>query len=121
MSLACQPTLEYAGSAVKPGAGTGTTMLLISFVLSASRSSPLVPVTAVTAVTVTRRVMVVPEFVMNALEPLITHMPLSRWAVVRVPPASLPAAGSVRPNAPRAVPEHSIGSHSRFCFSVPNR
>ena len=42
-------------------------------------------------------------------------------AVVVVPPASEPAPGSVRPNAPIIAPERSRGSHSRFCSSVPNR
>jgi hypothetical protein len=75
----------------------------------------------VTAVTVTRPVMSVPELVMKHFEPLITHSPVfsSRSAVVRVPPASEPHSGSVRPNAPSISPEHSRGSHSRFCSSVP--
>ncbi len=75
----------------------------------------------VTAVTVTRPVMSVPELVMKHFEPLITHSSPSRTAVVRVPPASEPAPGSVRPNAPRTSPAHSRGSHSRFCSSVPKR
>ena len=45
----------------------------------------------------------------------------SRRAVVRVAPASEPPSGSVRPNAPRISPEHSRGSHSAFCSSVPQR
>ena len=58
---------------------------------------------------------------MKALVPLITHSPSSSRAVVRVAPASEPPPGSVSPNAPSASPEQSIGSHSRFCSSVPKR
>ena len=39
--------------------------------------------------------------------------------VVRVAPASEPAPGSVRPNAASFLPEARLGSHSRFCSSVP--
>ena len=74
-----------------------------------------------TAVTVTRRVMSVPELVMNCLEPLITQCPSSRRAVVLVAPASVPPPASVRPNAPSAVPPASGGNHCCFCSSVPNR
>ena len=61
MSDAFQPTLLYAGSAVNPGVGTGTRMDEISRL---SRAPD-------TAVTVTRRVMSVPELVMNCLDPLM--------------------------------------------------
>jgi hypothetical protein len=98
---------------VKPSIGTGTRIVLISFL-------PLA-VWPVTAVTVTRRVRSVPELVMNALLPLITHSPPSSRAVVRVPPASLPAPASVSPKAPSASPLHSCGSHCAFCSSVPKR
>jgi hypothetical protein len=53
-------------------------------------SLPPFAFTPVTAVTVTRLVMSVPELVMNALDPLITHSPPSRRAVVCVAPASEP-------------------------------
>lgn len=98
---------------MKPGVPDGTMMEEIS-----GRPSALRPVTAVT---VTSPVMSVPELVMKHLEPLITQASPSRTAVVRVPPASLPAPGSVRPNAPRISPEHIRGSHVRFCSSVPKR
>ncbi len=75
----------------------------------------------VTAVTVTNRVIGVPEFVMNCLEPSITHSSPSSRAVVRVAPASLPASGSVSPNPARARPARRSGSSSRFCSSVPKR
>ena len=35
--------------------------------------------------------------------------------------ASDPVSGSVRPKQPSASPEHSRGSHSCFCSSVPHR
>jgi len=38
---------------------------------------------------------------------------------VLVPPASLPASGSVKPKAPRRSPEQSAGRYFRFCSSVP--
>ena len=113
MSEACHPTLLYAGPAVKPLVGTGTRIELISFWPEL--------VCPVTAVTVTNEVIDVPLLVMNALLPLIRHWPSSRTAVVRVPPASLPAPGSVRPNAPIAAPEVSDGSHCCFWASVPKR
>ena len=59
---------------------------------------------------------------MNAFSPSITHSPApsSSTARVRVPPASLPASGSVRPKPPRARPAHRSGSHCWRCSSVPN-
>ncbi len=62
-----------------------------------------------------------PALVMNCLAPLITQWPSSSAALVRVLPASEPASGSVSPNAPSTVPEQSLGSHSAFCSSEPNR
>ena len=35
--------------------------------------------------------------------------------------ASEPVSGSVRPKQPSASPEQSLGSHSFFCSSVPQR
>lgn len=75
----------------------------------------------VTAVTVTSAVMSVPELVMNAFEPLITHSSPSRTARVWVPPASEPKPGSVSPKPASASPLSSFGSHCAFCSSVPNR
>ena len=48
---------------------------------------------------------------MNAFSPLITHSPAasSSTAVVRVPPASLPASGSVSPKPPRRPPRAQVG------------
>ncbi len=77
----------------------------------------------VTAVTVTSAVMSVPEFVMNALAPLITHslVDSSSTARVSVPPASDPKPGSVSPKPASASPLSSFGSHRSFCSSVPKR
>ena len=57
----------------------------------------------VRAVIVTQPLISVPAFVMNILEPSITHSPSSARAVVRVAPASEPASGSVRPKAASAL------------------
>ena len=73
------------------------------------------------AVTVTRAVISVPELVMNAFEPLITHSSPSRTARVVAPPASEPKPGSVRPNPASASPVTSFGSQRARCSSVPNR
>jgi hypothetical protein len=111
VSEAHQPTLEYFFDTVKPGVPDGTMIDEISL-----RPSGVVPVTAAT---VTRPVMSVPEFVMNALVPLMTHSSPSSRAVVARAPASEPLPGSVRPNAPSFSPDVSEGSHSAFCSSVP--
>ena len=97
---------------MNPGVPFGTMIVEIS--LRPSRSP-------VTAVTVTNRVMSVPELVMNCFEPLITHSPPSSRAVVRVAPASDPASGSVSPKPASAVPASRSGSSSCFCSSVPKR
>ena len=112
MSDAAQPTLEYFSETVRPGVPAGTTIAEIS--LRPSRSP-------VTAVTVMRSVIAVPELVMKLFAPLITHSPPSSRAVVRVAPASEPPAGSVSPNAPSAFPVASRGSQRAFCSGVPNR
>ena len=97
---------------MKPAIGTGTRIELIS---GRSDGPP------VTAVTVTSRVMSVPELVMNCLVPLMTHSTRPICAVVLVAPASLPPPASVSPNAPSALPLVSSGSHSCFWSSLPNR
>src|SRR5450755_1218777 len=73
----------------------------------------------VLAVTVTKEVISVPEFVMNALAPLTVHMPTARTARVLVAPASEPASGSVRPKPASVRPATRSGSQSCFCCSVP--
>ncbi len=103
MSEADHPTLEYFFEAVNPAVPAGT------MIAEMARGSPGA---LVTAVTVTSPVMSVPELVMNALVPLMTHSPPSRRAVVRVAPASVPPPGSVSPKAPSIVPAQRGGSHS---------
>jgi hypothetical protein len=49
------------------------------------------------------------------------HPPSSRVARVARFAASEPVFGSVSPKHPSASPEQSLGSHSRFCFSLPQR
>lgn len=106
--------MEYFFDTVKPGVPDGTRIVEISGLPSSRR-----PVIAATATT---PVMSVPELVMNAFEPLITHSPPSRTAVVRMPPGtSEPPPGSVRPNAPRISPVAIFGSQRSFWASVPNR
>ena len=63
----------------------------------------------------------VPELVMNCLAPFTTHSPPSSFAVVRTFPASDPASGSVSPNEASRSPLHSLGNHSAFCSSDPQR
>ena len=106
VSEACQPILRYGGWTSNPAEPDGTMIAEIS-------PGP------VRAVTVTSAVIAVPELVMNAFSPLITHVPSTSSALVRVAPASDPASGSVRPNAPSASPAHRRGSHSCFCASDP--
>ena len=117
VSLACQPSLSYAGSAVKPGVPVGTMIVEIS-----AFSMPVVELveTPVRAVTVTTDVMSEPELVMNCLLPLTTHSPSTRSALVFVAPASEPEPGSVRPKPARVCPATRSGSQVCFCSSVPN-
>ena len=112
MSEACQPTLSYGAATVKPGVPVGTMIVEISLRPACS---------PVTAVTVTKPVMSVPELVMNCFEPLITHSSPSSRAVVRVAPASEPASGSVRPKPAERPPGGEFGQQRAFCSSVPNR
>ena len=71
-----------------------------------------VRVSPVTAATATTAVMSVPELVMNALLPLMTHSSVGSSSTARVcaPPASEPKPGSVSPNAASASPVTSRGS-----------
>jgi len=83
--------------------------------------SPSLRPSPVRAVVHTAPEMSVPALVMNCLTPSMTHRPSRSRARVRVAPASEPASGSVRPKAPRARPEQSLGIHSSRWASVPNR
>jgi hypothetical protein len=98
VSEACHPIFRYEGSTVNPGVPAGTMMAVMS------RAAP------VRAVTVTSAVIGVPEFVMNAFEPSMTHSSPSRRARVRVALASLPASDSVSPNAASVRPAQRSGS-----------
>ncbi len=95
---------------LNPGVSAGTMKALIS-----AAPSSRVPVRAVTMY-----VPACPAFVMNRLPPSMTHVPPSgpsSWrAVVRVPPESLPAPGSVSPYAPMTLP-CAIGTRNRCCCS----
>ncbi|CPV93662.1 Uncharacterised protein [Mycobacteroides abscessus] len=76
----------------------------------------------VTAATPTTAVISVPELVMNALAPLMTQVPLSSTARVRIDPGmSVPPPGSVKPKAAKDFPEASSGSQRCFCSSLPYR
>src|SRR5215468_1859742 len=113
VSEAHQPTLEYLAPTVSPGVCAGTMIEVISG-LSSDR-----PVMASAVIT---DVIEVPELVMNALLPLITHSSPSMTAVVRMPPGmSDPPPGSVRPNAASRSPLHWSGSHRDRCSSLPYR
>jgi hypothetical protein len=80
-------------------------------------------VVSVTAATTMSAVISVPEFVMNALLPLMTHSSVASSSTARVcaPPASEPNPGSVSPKAASASPLTRRGSHICFCSCVPYR
>ncbi len=59
-------------------------------------------------------------WVMKVFAPSITQWSPSRTATVRVPAASLPAVGSVRPQAASISPRASGARNRAFCASVPN-
>jgi hypothetical protein len=84
--------------------------------VSSGLPSFLVPVRAMI---VTPAVMSVPELVIHFLEPSITHSPSRNSAVVRVPPASVPASSSVSPKAQRRSPAAHGRRNFSFCSRVP--
>ena len=97
MSEACHPILRYGGWTSRPGVPAGTRMVLVS-------PGP------VRAAMVMTEVIGVPELVMKAFSPSITHSSSpSSAAFVRSPAASLPASGSVRPKAASARAGAQIG------------
>ena len=59
--------------------------------------------------------------VMNCLEPLRTHEPLRRVAVVDMAAASEPLPGSVSAQAAMPLPEARDGTYCCFCSSLPKR
>ncbi len=116
MSDAHQPPFEYSGATVNPGVPDGTMIAEIS------RLAPGPPWPPVIASTVTSDVIEVPELVIKAFDPSMTHCPSSSRAVVRMPPAmSEPPPGSVSPNAASRSPWHSSGSQRARCSGLPNR
>ena len=110
MSDAAQPTLEYFSETVRPGVPAGTTIAEIS--LRPPRSP-------VTAVTVMRSVIAVPELVMKLFAPLITHSPPSSRAVVRVAPASEPPAGLGEPECAERLSRGEPGKPTRLLRRRP--
>ena len=94
----------------KPGVPRSTTNAEMPF-LPAARS-----VTAMTTA-----VSAIRPLVMKFFEPLSTQCRPSRTAVVRMPPASEPEPGSVRPQQPTFSPRASGGRKRRFCSSLPAR
>ena len=80
---------------------------------------PLVP-RARSVDAITTRTSALAPCVMKVLVPFSTQASPSRTAVVRVLPASLPAPGSVRAQAPSCSPRASGASQRCFCASVPN-
>ena len=103
MSDAAQPTLEYFSETVSPGVPAGTMIAEIS--LRPSRSP-------VTAVTVMRSVIAVPELVMKLFAPLITHSPPSRRAVVRGGSGVGATAGLGEPECAERLPRRRAGGAS---------
>ena len=113
VSRPCQPMPRIFGPMVKPGVSFSTTKVAN---LDGSPSSD-----GVRASSVTPNDMSVPALEMNVFRPLISQPPSRRSARVRMPRASEPASGSVRPNAPSARPSASGRSQRSRCSSLPNR
>ena len=88
---------------------------------SSRTSAPRSSADSVRASSVTPNDMSVPALEMNVLRPLISQPPSRRSARVRMPRASEPASGSVKPNAPRTRPSASGRSQRSRCASLPNR
>ncbi len=62
-----------------------------------------------------------PAFEMNDFAPLSLSSPPESVTVVVIPLRSEPATGSVRASAAKVSHLATLGSHSRFCSSVPAR
>ena len=119
VSEARQPSLSSFLPAVKPFMLGSESSCPTPTVRQASRSTlsfvrmkleiPLVPLLgSVTAVTT--KISPTPACVMNRLLPFRMYLSPCFTAVVRVPPASLPAASSVRPKPPSTLPPASSGT-----------
>ena len=101
------------GPMVKPGASFSTTKLANRGCCPSAAS--------VRANSVTPNDMSVPAFEMNVFPPLISQPSSRRSARVRIPRASEPASGSVKPNAPSTRPSASGRSQRSRCSSEPKR
>ncbi len=97
---------------VKPGVPFSTIKAVISLDILPRFS--IIPVTA--KITYTSASL---PFVIKILEPFRTHSSPSSTAFVCCPCASVPAPGSVRPNAPIFRPLARSGRYFCFCSSVP--
>ena len=89
---------------------------------SASRTNALTPRAPAVAWSVRANSRKVPEyrpFVIHCFAPVIVQPSPDGSAFVRIAPASEPASGSVRANAPRCSPRASGGTKRDFCSSVP--
>ena len=97
---------------VNPGVPFSTMKAEISFIILPLFS--IIPVTA--KITYTSASL---PLVMKILEPFSTHSSPSKTALVCCPCASVPAPGSVRPNAPNFSPFARGTRYFCFCSSVP--
>jgi hypothetical protein len=112
VSEAHQPTFEYPVGRSTP-ASDGTRIV---------ESSSAAVLVTVTAATVMRAVMSVPELVMNALLPLMTHSSVARRGRPGCGPAGVGAEARLgQPEGGQGLPGSERGSHVRFCSSVPYR
>ena len=109
------PPGRYTVTFTLPGFAT---LVQENVVVTVGQTVPLNPTMRVSGisetVTVTTEVIGVPELVMNAFAPLITHSSPTSSARVRVAPASEPASGSVSPKPASARPATKSGSQ-RCC------
>ncbi len=108
-----QPMPRIFGPVVKPAVSFSTTKL--------ANVGPSPSPDSVRASSVTPNDMSVPALEMNVLRPLISQPPSRRTARVRMPRASEPASGSVKPNAPRTRPSANGRSQRSRCASEPKR
>src|SRR5690606_3643252 len=92
---------------VKPSMPRSTTRIV----------NPLCPASGSVRHTTGIRSALIPDEI-KILVPLMIQSSPSRTALVRIPARSLPAPGSVIPNARMVSPEMMPGSHRRFCSSV---
>ena len=109
MSEARSPSLPWISWVVKPFESVGTR----------KQASPLCFLAGSVWAKIIATSATLPSEI-HILFPLIVQPPSVFSARVRRLAASEPVSGSVSPKQPSASPEHSRGSHSRFCSSVPH-